>query len=159
MRRLQKNKNIGAVQMLKYGTLDARERSSCVHAPPIFEIQRSHTSNFIKTLGGPQSPVGVIFVWYSSTVYVVCSSMSFLFYFLSHCRPILSVCCLIANKDYSSVMIFTLTSGHTHHLLPKKCQIFSILLDTVFILLFCLWSNARAVYHCLEAIEWKLFCV
>jgi len=32
----------------------------------------------------------------------VCSSLSFFlfFYFLSHCRPTLSVCCLIANRDF-----------------------------------------------------------
>jgi len=50
----------------------------------------------------------VIFAWYSSTVYVVCSSLSFsffsfLFSFFSYC--IFSVCCLVANKDlYMAVM-------------------------------------------------------
>jgi len=27
--------------------LDARERSSCIPAPPVIDIQRSHNSNFI----------------------------------------------------------------------------------------------------------------
>jgi len=42
----------------------------------------------------------VIFAWYSSTVYVVCSSLCHFYFilFFSHC--ILSVCCLMANKDF-----------------------------------------------------------
>jgi len=50
----------------------------------------------------------VMFAWYSSTVYVVCFSLSFFFSFIfSHC--ILSVCCLILK-----VYTHPHTPTHTH---------------------------------------------
>jgi len=41
-------------------------QGNAVPVPPIIEIQRSHTSNFIKMLGGPQSPVEGPKLMYSS---------------------------------------------------------------------------------------------